>query len=295
MASGQHRSSGGDGVIDSADRAHPDRGLLMDAIMAGFSEPLFRLPLITGLLLSAVLPLLGAYLMLRDEWLAALGLAHLAGAGVLLAGLLGLPALVGGGALACAGATYKSLMRLRGNLAYAVMLLLGWSMMLLLAANTRLGESLASAMIDGQLYFAGESELMATVVLGLLSPLALAWLGPRLLRARLFPRLEQANRLPAWRWHLGFDLLVALAMAAATATLGLVAAFALILIPSWVAFRLARNWRWCLSIALFVGVAAYLLAFALALLLDQPFGPVAVMTLLLLAAMIAGVSRQTAL
>jgi zinc transport system permease protein len=97
--------------------------------------------------------------------------------------------------------------------------------------------------------------------------------------------------MPAWRWHLGFDLLVALAMATATATLGLVAAFALILVPSWAAFRLARSWRGCLLIALLFGVAAYAVAFALALLLDQPFGPVAVMTLLVFAAITAGVSR----
>ncbi len=264
----------------------------MDIILAGFSEPLFRLPLITGLLLSALLPLLGCYLMLRDEWLAALGLAHLAGAGALLGGLMGLPALVGGSVLACAGASHKALWQIHGNLAYAFMILLGWSTMLLLAANTRLGESLASAMIDGQLYFAATPELAAALALALLTALALPWLGPRLLRARLFPRLEQANQLPAWRWHLGFDLLVALAMASATATLGLVAAFALILLPSWAAFRLASGWRWCLLIAVLFGVVGFALAFALALLLDQPFGPVAVVTLLALAGITAGASPR---
>jgi zinc transport system permease protein len=264
----------------------------MEAVLAGLTEPLFRLPLITGLLLAALLPLLGCYLMLRDEWLAALGLAHLAGAGALLAGLLGLSPLLGGSILACLGAGYKTAMEIRGNLAYAFMILAGWSLMLLLAANTRLGESLATAMIDGQLYFAAWPELTAVVVLVFATALFLPWFGPRLLRARFFPRFEQANRLPAWRWHLGFDLLVALAMATATATLGLVAAFALILVPSWAAFRLASGWRWCLLLALLLGVAAYLLAFATALLLDQPFGPVAVMTLLLFAALVATTSRK---
>lgn len=264
----------------------------MEAVLAGLTEPLFRLPLITGLLLAALLPLLGCYLMLRDEWLAALGLAHLAGAGALLAALVGLSPLVGGSVLACSGAGYKTLLRVRGNLAYAFMILTGWASMLLLAANTRLGESLATAMIDGQLYFAAWPELAAAAALALAAAVFLPWLGPRLLRARFFPRVEQANRLPAWRWHLGFDLLVALAMATATATLGLVAAFALILVPSWAAFRLASGWRWCLALALLFGVLAYLLAFASALLLDQPFGPVAVATLLLFAALTA-VSRRT--
>lgn len=57
-------------------------------------------------------------------------------------------------------------------------------------------------------------------------------------------------------------------------------------------FRLARGLRWCLVLALLLGVAAYLLAFATALLLDQPFGPVAVATLLLFAALIAAASRK---
>ena len=43
--------------------------------LAALLDPIFRLPLAVGLVLAAVLPLLGALLMLRDEWLAALGYA----------------------------------------------------------------------------------------------------------------------------------------------------------------------------------------------------------------------------
>jgi zinc/manganese transport system permease protein len=46
-------------------------------------DPIFRLALLDGLLLALVLPLLGAALLLRDEWLAALGFANLAAAGAL--------------------------------------------------------------------------------------------------------------------------------------------------------------------------------------------------------------------
>jgi len=45
-------------------------------------DPLFRAALFTGLVLSVVLPLLGVYLHLRREWLATLGLSHVAAAGV---------------------------------------------------------------------------------------------------------------------------------------------------------------------------------------------------------------------
>jgi hypothetical protein len=46
---------------------------------------------------------------------------------------------------------------------------------------------------------------------------------PRLLPARLLPHDEAANGLPAWRWHLGFDLLAAGDMAVATASTGMMA------------------------------------------------------------------------
>jgi zinc transport system permease protein len=69
-------------------------------------------------------------------------------------------------------------------------------------------------------------------------------------------------------------------MAAATAAMGLMAAFALVLVPAWLAFRLAPGWRWALALAAACGVLGYLVAFAVALVLDQPFAPVLVAVLL---------------
>ena len=59
-------------------------------------DPLFRVPFATGLLLAALLPLIGMYLRLRNEWLAALAFAQMASAGALVAMVLGAPMLVGG-------------------------------------------------------------------------------------------------------------------------------------------------------------------------------------------------------
>jgi zinc transport system permease protein len=76
-------------------------------------------------------------------------------------------------------------------------------------------------------------------------------------------------------------------MAVGTATLGLMGAFALVLVPAWVAFRVAPGWRWTLALGALLGFGAYLAAFTLALGLDQPFGPVLVAALLLLLAGLA--------
>jgi len=250
-------------------------------------DPLFRLPFLTGLLVAAVLPALGVLLMLRDEWLAALGLAHLAAAGALVGLATGAPAVLGAALGAILGGGFKALVQARGNVAYGFMILLGWAAMMLAAANTQVGDALGHALVDGQLYFARGAELGAALMLAALTGLALPWLGPRLLRARIFPHHDRANRLPAWRWHLGFDLLAALGMAVGTATLGLMGAFALVLIPAWIAFRVAPGWRWTLAIVALLGIGGYFVAFALALALDQPFGPILVAVLLVFAALAA--------
>lgn len=248
--------------------------------MTDLLDPLFRIPLTAGLLIALVLPALGCLLRLRDEWLAALGLAHLSAA-VGLGGLaLGLPLMAGAAGGALIGALAKGLLGARGNTAYGLMILLGWSASLLVAANTALGETLGRTLAEGQLYFARPGHLLALSTLALSSALILPWLAVRLIRARLFPDFDTANQLPAWRWQLVFDLLAALGIALATTTVGLMATFALILIPPWLAFQRARSGYWALIMATLTGVIGYLLAFVLALTLDQPFGPTLVAVLL---------------
>lgn len=244
------------------------------------SQALFLLPFLAGLPLALALPLLGNLLRLREEWLATLGLAHLSTATGLGGMALSLPVVWGAPLGALGGALLKFYFGGRSNSAYALMILAGWAATLLIAANTVLGDALAHGVVDGQLYFAGQRELTASLLAATLSLVLLPWLTPRLVRARLFPQHEAANRLPAWRWHLTFDVTVALTVAAATATLGLMAAFVLVFVPPWLAFRLAPNWRGCQYLSALIGLAAYTLAFFLALALDQPFGPMLVAVLL---------------
>lgn len=259
----------------------------MDALGQLLLDPLFRLPFAAGFLISLGLALIGVLLMLRDEWLAALGLAHLAAAGALLGAAAGLPVLLGGVGCALVGGAFKTLVRARGNVIYGFMVLCGWSAMLLAAANSPAGEGLGHAVIDGQLYFAGPFDLAAALALVVAVAALGPWLIPRLLRARLLPRFESANRLPAWRWHLSMDLLAAASLGVGAVTLGVMGAFALVLAPAWVAFRVAPSWRWTLVIATVLGVSVYLAAFALALFLDQPFAPVLVALALLPAGLVA--------
>lgn len=250
---------------------------------------LFLIPFLTGLVFAILLPLLGSYLRLRDEWLAALAYSHVAAAGALLALVTALPPALGGlasAALAGAGKRFFA-HRLAGDASYALLLLGGWALAVLLAANHPMAERLGHALFDGQLYFAALQQLGMVLLGSVIALLVLRRLSARLLLAHVYPDFFRIRGLSAWPTQSGFDLVAALALALATMSLGVMGAFALVFIPPWLAFRRAPRWRSGLLFALLIGVLAYIVAFGLALWLDQPFGPVLALVLIVVGLVIA--------
>lgn len=255
----------------------------MNAEGIGALATLFGAQFLAGLVLAAFVPMVGLWLRLREEWLAALGLTHLAAAGGIAGAVFGLPALAAALLAATAGAIVKTALRPSGNTPFALMMLAGWCAMLLIAAHHPQAHALGQALIDGQLYFAAGGHLIAALLLLLAGGPLLAWLAPRLLREDLFPGHGAGNGAPVWRWRLGFDLLVAATVAIAALTIGIMATFALALLPAWIAFGIAPSLRTAAAIAAAIGLCGYGIAFSAALVLDLPFGPVLVATLLALA------------
>ena len=249
----------------------------------------FVVPFLTGLGLAVLLPLLGAYLRLRDEWLAALAYSHVAAAGALLALVGGLPPAMGGTAAAGLAGLGKRLFagRLAGGASYALLLLAGWSQAVLLAANQPLAERLGHALFDGQLYFAGAEQLSLVAASVPLALIILGRLSRALLLVHAYPDFFRTRGLTAWPTQTGFDLLAALCLALATMTLGIMGAFALVFIPPWLAFRRAANWRAGLRWSVGIGLLGYVAAFSLALWLDQPFGPVLALLLVVVGLVVA--------
>lgn len=250
----------------------------------GGLEELFRIPFLTGLAFAVLLPLLGCYLRLRDEWLAALAYAHVAAAGALLAMALGWPLALGGFLAALTAAAGKQTLarkRDRGSV-YALYLAGGWATNILLTANLPMAERVGHALFDGQLYFAdGGHMAMAMVALGV-GLIVLRALSRQLLLAQVYPLFFKARGLSSGPVHLGFDLLAAAVLAVATLALGVMGAFALVFIPAWAVYPRSRDWRHALWGALSLGLAGYGSAFALALALDQPFGPILCLCLIFL-------------
>ena len=250
---------------------------------------LFLLPFLTGLGLALVLPVLGCFLRLRDEWLAALAYAHVAAAGALLALVSGLAPALGGMAAAALAGVGKRLFarRLAGGAAFAILLLAGWAVAVLLAANQPLAEQLGHSLFDGQLYFSGTAQLALVAPWVIFSGAVLAILSRHLLLARVYPDYFSARHLRAWPVVFGFDLVAALTLALATMAMGVMGGFALVFVPAWIAFGRARSWRGGLVLAALVGLGGYVAAFVLALALDQPFGPVLALLLIALGLVIA--------
>ncbi|NJA88503.1 ABC transporter [Rhodocyclus tenuis] len=242
-----------------------------------FDPALFGGPFATGLCFAVALPLLGTYLRLRDEWLAALAFAQTAAAGALLAMLAGVPLALGGAGVAVLAATAKHFFEgaVRGaqGVFFALLLVLAWAASVLLAANLPLAERMAHALFDGQLYFSDAAQLVEGALCALAAMIVLRLLSRRLLLAHFFPEMLRASGQRPERARLVFDLLVAATLALATMSIGVMAAFALIFVPPLVAGRWAGHWRRALIVAVVCGIAAYTVAFVLALALDQPFGP----------------------
>jgi zinc transport system permease protein len=244
-----------------------------------FLDPMFRIPFLTGVAFAVSLPILGMYLRLREEWLAALAFAQLAAAGSLLAAIVGLPFQFGAVAAAGSGALAKSLMTGTGNNGYAAMMILGWAVAILLLANVPVAEHLAHALFDGQLYFADDAHLLAAALFLLGGAAVLGAISRPLLLERMLPGFFAASGRSARRYHVAFDLLAAAGLALATASVGVMAAFGLVFVPSMIAYRVGSNWKTSLAVAAGIGLTSYLLAFIIALELDQPFGPVLVLVL----------------
>jgi zinc transport system permease protein len=255
-----------------------------------FYDPLFRVPFITGLLFAAVLPLLGMYLRLREEWLAALAFAQVAAAGALGAAIQGLPVPLGSFGAAGAAAAAKSWLFRSGNNGYALLMVAGWGAAILMLANAPMADQLGNALFDGQLYFAGVEHLWGAAAFSLIALGVLRWLSRRLLLEHMFPDFFRASGQSARRYHLSFDLLVATGIALATASIGVMAAFSLVFAPSMVAWQWGKSWKFALGVSVVSGLASYVVAFELALRLDQPFGPVLALCLVS-AAVISGVAR----
>lgn len=256
------------------------------------TDSMFHAPLLAGLLAAAALGLLAAPTGIREEWLAAYALAQCAAAGVVVVLALNLAPLLGAVLGALTGVLFKGLLIKIDNRAYAYLWLGAWTLGLLIAANSHAGEALAHALVEGQLYFTrwpqvGMNGVFLLVLLFLWPRLAATWLRERLLPGTMpTPARTQALQ------RLILDLLLAAGVALGTATFGVMATFGLLFLPAGAALCAAQSWHQAQILTIALAVSGYLVAFILALAADQPFTPVLLAVLLVLAGGMSRVCQQ---
>jgi zinc/manganese transport system permease protein len=161
------------------------------------------------------------------------------------------------------------------------MILIGWSTMMLAASSHHGASHVGQALIDGQLYFTGPHHFTSAALLSIAACALMIWLSPKLMLEDLFPGHQSGNIEPVRLYHLVFDTIVAVSIAVAAIAVGIMAAFALVFLPALIAFQIGLGWRCTLWISAIIGVAAYLIAFFLAIVLDQPLGPILITALLI--------------
>lgn len=244
-------------------------------------DPMFRLPLLSGLVLALLLPLLGAGLRLREQWFSGLGIAQMAAAGGVAGAVLHAPVML----FALFGALLGGAVRLLAGTVrhehYATLFLAGWAAVMLLGLHGHDAAMAAHHLLNGQLYFTALPHLLGGLALAAALLLSGRWLGRRLLLARLFPDYYRANQKPGWPHELGFEVLVVGGVLLGISSMGVMATFAMLLLPPWIAFRISRGWNRALAVSAAIGIAGYLLGFVLALVMDWPFGPTLVAVLIL--------------
>lgn len=247
-------------------------------------DPLFRDGFLAGLVLAPFAAVLGCWLRLRGEWLATLGYTHMAGAGGVIGAILHGPMLLSALLAATLAGMIKGLLGAGrvGNETFGAMILLGWGLGLLAAANHPAADLAGRVFLDGQILFADRGHLLSALMIAAFGFAVLWRSSDVLLREHFQPGYSQANERRVWPSTLGFDALVVLVVAISSIALGVMASFALVMLPAWIAWGVVRGWRAVLWCSALLGLGAYLGAFVIALVLDQPFGPVLVMLLLCL-------------
>ncbi len=242
-------------------------------------DPMFRVPMFTGLALAVSLSLIGAFLRLKNEWLSAFGLSQISAAGAVAGIALGVPPIFTAVITAVLASFFKILNPDSNNSHYALMIIVGWAGSIILAANTYHGEVAGETFLRGQLYFTHTGHLIGAGILTATLLGTVRWLSPRLLTERFFPDYYSANDKPALKHRLLFTAFVIFSVVLGTVSLGAFPAFAMFFVPSWAGFVIVNGWKKSLLASVIIGILAYLISFAVAVLGDQPFGPILMIVL----------------
>ncbi|WP_028304753.1 hypothetical protein [Oceanospirillum maris] len=233
-------------------------------------------PFISGASIAFLLGLAGATLFLRSAIWQGLVVGQSAAAGGVLASVMALPlvpvALLFSALVSLLTRRKAKLQQERLLLAF----LLCGALMTLLIVNIPQASVAASRWLEGDVYFITRQDS-----LWLLIPIMMLAVGYSTLQrvwqhSQIMPDRGCAPRLSRWRflfeafWQL---LLIVLGCL----FLGLPAALFLILLPAWIAAFVANGFKPFLLLSSLISLVLFVISWAVALDLDQPFSPILIL------------------
>lgn len=267
---------------------------MLDALQHSF----FQHALLAGTLVAAMCSFLGVYVVLKRIVFLSIALAQIASAGVGLGLLLHVPPLLTALAASLAGAASLARAEQRRRVPVEAVLGVGYVLAAALAvifvAKNPLGEARALNMLFGNILSVPPVELLvlATVVplIGLIHLL----FAKEFLCVSFDLETARAQGVNARLWDLLLSLTLALAVALAIKTAGVLVTFALLVVPATTARLIANRITPMFVLAIMFGVAAVPIGLFLALNFNLPTGSTiaATSTGVLL---IVAVARQIAL
>lgn len=274
-----------------------------DALPAGLQWALlpFRLPFMQDAFLIAVLvavptALLSCFLVLKGWSLMGDAMSHAVFPGVVLAYMTGLPLAVGafGAGMVCALATgyIRDNSRVKQDTVMGIVFSGMFALGLVLFVSIR-SEVHLDHILFGDMLGVERTDLWQAAAIGAVVSLAVALKWRDLLMHAFDPAQAQAMGLNVALLHYGLLALVALAIVAALAAVGIILSIALLIAPGAIAFLLTRRFSAMLATAVAVAVGAGLAGVYASFFLDSAPGPtiVMLMTLIFLAAFVLSARR----
>ncbi len=238
--------------------------------------------LLAGLMVGAVCPAIGVFLVPRHLSLIADTLSHVALAGVALGLLLGISPVLGALVVTVAAAVgierLRAAGRLSGEAALAVFLAGGFGLaVVLISLGGGFSVDLFSVLF-GSITTVSPTDLWVILAVGAVVGLAITVFYKELFAVTLDEEAARVGGIPVDGLNLMLTVLTALVIVTAMRVVGILLVSALIVLPTLAALRVARSFRTVLGLAVGFAEAAVVVGLVAAFYLDIAAGGAIVLT-----------------
>lgn len=255
--------------------------------------------LVACVVVSAIAPMVGAFIVQRGQSLIGDGMGHVAFAGVGLAFLVGVNPLLGALALTTiAGIAMVRLTRsgLGGDISLALVFYGGIASGYLLSSLTKRGQSQILPLLFGSPLNLTWGQVLAIVALACVAAAIIGVLYRPLVALAFDEAAARVSGLPTNGLVLALTVLVALVVVGGMGSIGLFLISAMMVVPVAAAARLTSSYRSMLLVAAGIGAASAAVGLVAAFYADAPPGAAIVLVALaghVIASVVPAASRRS--